>query len=162
MLKYTLIALLLTPTITVHAEQKCDRPVKVEMGLKQAIAIKKLKGDGALSSQVKKYVVKIEACTPKEQALVETGIKPETIQKLEMLAPNVISVNKDSHAIANTLVRGLTVANRTGEIGAQAQISYQVQSVVIRLRRGEAIDAARERVGLARSVVDRVLVLGGK
>jgi hypothetical protein len=64
------------------------------------------------------------------------------------------------HVLANTLVRGLLVANRTGEIAYAASLSYKVQNVVRNLRRGEALGKASNLAGVPRRVVARLLKLG--
>lgn len=65
-----------------------------------------------------------------------------------------------SHTLANALVRGLVVANRTGEIGYAAPLSYQVQDIVRILRRGQPLKLARTRARVPNPVVDRLLQLG--
>ena len=64
------------------------------------------------------------------------------------------------HILANAIVRGLLVANRTGEIAYSASLSYKVQNVVRKLRRGEALGTASKRAGVPRRVVSRLLKLG--
>ena len=152
------------PSIAI-AQPLSECPINplIEAGLEKAIALKKIKPDGALPVSVREYLAKVKACAPQEQALAETGVKLETIQKLEQLAPKPIarvSVG-GNHAMANAIVRGLTVANRTGEIGANARLSYQIQSVVRRLRRGDELSAIVGQVGVSESIVNRLLVLGG-
>ncbi len=65
-----------------------------------------------------------------------------------------------SHVLANAVVRGLLVANRTGEIAYAASLSYKVQNVVRNLRRGEALGKASKLAGVSRRVVARLLKLG--
>jgi hypothetical protein len=65
-----------------------------------------------------------------------------------------------SHTLANALVRGLMVANRTGEIGYGAPLSYQVQDIVRILRRGQPLASARTRARVPNPVVARLLQLG--
>ncbi len=65
-----------------------------------------------------------------------------------------------SHTLANALIRGLTVANRTGEIGYVAPLSYKVQDVVRILRRGKPLTLARNRARVPSPVVARLLELG--
>jgi hypothetical protein len=64
------------------------------------------------------------------------------------------------HMLANALVRGLLVANRTGEIAYAAALSYRVQNVVRNLRRGEALGKASKLAGVPHRVVSRLLKLG--
>ena len=64
------------------------------------------------------------------------------------------------HVLANAIVRGLLVANRTGEISYTAFLSYKVQNVVRNLRRGEALGKASNLAGVPRRVVARLLKLG--
>lgn len=71
------------------------------------------------------------------------------------------TILKDNyHTLANAIVRGLLVANRTGEIAYADPISYRVQNVVRSLRRGEALDRASKHAGVSYRVVDRLLKLG--
>ncbi len=64
------------------------------------------------------------------------------------------------YVLANAIVRGLLVANRTGEIAYAASLSYKVQNVVRNLRRGEALGKASNLAGVPRRVVARLLKLG--
>jgi hypothetical protein len=66
----------------------------------------------------------------------------------------------DPHAMANAIVRGLLVANRTGEIAYAAPLSYRVQDVVRNLRRGRALNKASRYAGVPNRVVGRLLRLG--
>uniref|UniRef100_B8HZ04 Uncharacterized protein n=1 Tax=Cyanothece sp. (strain PCC 7425 / ATCC 29141) TaxID=395961 RepID=B8HZ04_CYAP4 len=67
----------------------------------------------------------------------------------------------NAHTLANALVRGLAVANRTGEIGYRDDLSFQVQNVVRYLRRGNTLERAVQSTRISRQTVDRLLVLGG-
>jgi hypothetical protein len=69
---------------------------------------------------------------------------------------------KDNHTLANAMVRGLLVANRTGEIAYAAPLSYRVQDVVRSLRRGNALGKARQHGGVSFRVVHRLLKLGAR
>ncbi|HEY9827702.1 MAG TPA: hypothetical protein V6D19_19870 [Stenomitos sp.] len=62
--------------------------------------------------------------------------------------------------LANAIVRGLLVANRNGEIGYKAPLSYKVQNVVRGLRRGEPLPFATRRAQVPSPVVARLLHLG--
>lgn len=62
--------------------------------------------------------------------------------------------------LANTLVRGLLVANRTREIGYYAALSYKLQDVVRRLRRGESLEMAGSRSRVSSDTLSRLLKLG--
>lgn len=64
------------------------------------------------------------------------------------------------HSLANALVRGLLIANRTGEIGYAAPLSYKVQDIVRSLRRGQPLTVASNRAGVPSRIVDRLLQLG--
>lgn len=66
----------------------------------------------------------------------------------------------DSHTMANAIVRGLLVANRTGEIAYAAPLSYKIQDVVRNLRRGRALNKASHYAGVPNRVVGRLLRLG--
>jgi hypothetical protein len=62
--------------------------------------------------------------------------------------------------IANTLVRGLTVANRTGEIGYNSTLRYQVQNLVRSLRRGTPLAKATKVAPVPEKTVQRLIQLG--
>jgi hypothetical protein len=84
-------------------------------------------------------------------------------QKSSSIAVPTASVHYSStHAAANALIRGLLVANRTGEIGFSNVLSYRVQDVVRNLRRGRSIALAANRSSVPSPVVDRLLVLGNR
>jgi hypothetical protein len=70
------------------------------------------------------------------------------------------AVSNSTHAAANALIRGLLVANRTGEVGYTSTISYRVQDVVRNLRRGKSIAFASNRCNVAEPVLGRLLQLG--
>ena len=72
------------------------------------------------------------------------------------------SLAKDHHTLANAIVRGLLVANRTGEIAYAEPLSYRVQDVVRSLRRGNALGKARKHGGISFRVVHRLLKLGNR
>lgn len=67
-----------------------------------------------------------------------------------------------THAAANALIRGLLVANRTGEIGFSNVLSYRVQDVVRNLRRGKSLAFASDRSNVPDRVLGRLLQLGGR
>lgn len=71
-----------------------------------------------------------------------------------------LAAAENPHQLANALVRGLTVANRTGEIGYKASLSAKVQNVVRSLRRGESLDVAAKSWGVPEQTVKRLLSLG--
>ena len=71
-----------------------------------------------------------------------------------------IALPDNPHTLANAIVRGLAVANRTGEVGYRAALSFQVQSVVRLLRRGADLESAISRVGAPPQSVQRLLQLG--
>jgi hypothetical protein len=68
--------------------------------------------------------------------------------------------SSSTHYLANTLVRGLLVANRTREIGYYAALSYKLQDVVRRLRRGESLEMAGNRSRVSSDTLSRLLKLG--
>jgi hypothetical protein len=65
-----------------------------------------------------------------------------------------------SHSQANALVRGLTVAGRTGEVGRQSITARKIKVVVSRLRRGEALTVAAKREAVESKTIYRLLQLG--
>ncbi len=84
---------------------------------------------------------------------------PEAAPDLVKTQPQLAKA-ENPHQIANALVRGLSVANRTGEIGYKASLSARVQNVVRSLRRGESLDVAAKSWGVAEKTVKRLLSLG--
>lgn len=82
---------------------------------------------------------------------VSTGVA-STVAQLPQVQP--------SFDLANALVRGLLVANRTGEIAYHSPLSLQVQDVVRSLRRGALLSAASSRAGVPLVTVERLLSLG--
>jgi hypothetical protein len=68
--------------------------------------------------------------------------------------------SNSTHAAANALIRGLLVANRTGEVGYTNILSYRVQDVVRNLRRGKSIAFARNHCNVAEPILGRLLQLG--
>ena len=84
-------------------------------------------------------------------------------QKSSSIAVPTAAVHYSStHTAANALIRGLLVANRTGEIGFSNVLSYRVQDVVRNLRRGRSITIAANRSSVPNQVLDRLLALGRK
>jgi hypothetical protein len=67
-----------------------------------------------------------------------------------------------SRVIANIVVRGLLVANRTHEIGFNSPVRARVQDLVRNLRKGLPLATAQKRAKLPESTVKRLLQLGGK
>jgi hypothetical protein len=90
---------------------------------------------------------------PLEKSLIPLRSTVESSRSSAALA-------KDNHNLANAIVRGLLVANRTGEIAYAAPISYKVQDVVRSLRRGNALGRAQRYGGVSFRVVHRLLKLG--
>jgi hypothetical protein len=70
------------------------------------------------------------------------------------------AVSHSTHTAANALIRGLLIANRTGEVGYTSTISYRVQDVVRNLRRGKSIALAGDRCNVPAPVIGRLLQLG--
>jgi hypothetical protein len=90
---------------------------------------------------------------PLEKSLIPRRSTVESTHSSAALA-------KDNHTLANAIVRGLLVANRTGEINYTAPLSYRVQDVVRSLRRGDALGKAQRYGGVSFRVVHRLLKLG--
>jgi hypothetical protein len=68
--------------------------------------------------------------------------------------------SNSTHAAANALIRGLLIANRTGEVGYTSRVSYRVQDVVRNLRRGKSIAFASNRCNVSEPILGRLLQLG--
>jgi hypothetical protein len=97
----------------------------------------------------------------------ESAMERPLIQLDQSLLPKEIltlksATNDDlsTQAIANALIRGLLVANRTQEIGYRALLSYRIQNVVRRLRRGESLDVAGNRSRVSANTLNRLMQLG--
>jgi hypothetical protein len=98
--------------------------------------------------------------TAAEQPLIqlEQTLLPEGIMTLR--SPDVESESLSTQAIANALIRGLLVANRTREIGYTHPLSYRIQNVVRRLRRGESLKVAGNRSRVSTMTLTRLMSLG--
>jgi hypothetical protein len=90
---------------------------------------------------------------PLEKSLIPLYPSAESSQSIS-------SLPKDNHTQANAIIRGLLVANRTGEIAYAAPLSYKVQDVVRSLRRGDTLGKAQKCGGVPFPVVHRLLKLG--
>lgn len=82
----------------------------------------------------------------------------------EQSQPSQVAVDSTTpspsfHALANSLIRGLAIANRMGEIRYSAYLSYQVQDVVWLLRRGVPLDRAAQKADVSQATIDRLLQL---
>jgi hypothetical protein len=89
----------------------------------------------------------------------QAGVDRETVIKLLALGGEK-PVREDTNAIANALVRGLSKANAIGEIGYSSRVSYRVQNVVRRLRRGNSLNASTRYSGVSSKFINRLLELG--
>jgi hypothetical protein len=76
--------------------------------------------------------------------------------------PGSTTSYSSTHAAANALIRGLLVANRTGEIGFSNVLSYRVQDVVRNLRRGRSLAFAGGRSSVSDRILDRLFQLGSR
>jgi hypothetical protein len=131
----------------------------------------------ALRAQVQDAVRRLRYGDSLAQASLRSRVPQTTLERLLVLgkspktdSDNVFwesntSASADdrlltSHLLANAIVRGLLVANRSGEIGYAAPLSYRVQSVVRILRRGVALNHASNRAQVPMPVVDHLLQLG--
>ncbi len=109
------------------------------------------------------------AVAPKSEVMAQTHVQ-STAQAIasdsEAPAPDPVKAEpklaaaENPYQLANALVRGLTVANRTGEIGYKANLSARVQSVVRSLRRGESLESAAKSWGVPEKMVNRLLKIG--
>ncbi|MGL5064919.1 MAG: hypothetical protein ACRC62_33500 [Microcoleus sp.] len=118
-----------------------------------------------LKKEKKSKLLKIEA--PKIQP--DNANKPLVTSSLvaSESSPVIPHISKttfssSSSDLANSIVRGLAVANRTKEIGYKSTVSAKTQDLVINLRRGDSLDKAITKAGIDRKIVDRLLSLGDK
>lgn len=79
------------------------------------------------------------------------------VQSTGVLKPKIAATSQD---MANAIVRGLSVANRTGEIGYSNALSAKVQNVIRSLRRGEPLPKAAQTAEVPQKTIDRLLALG--
>ena len=111
------------------------------------------------------------AVAPKSEAVAQSPVSSTaqpvtTPSEVSVAAPDLVKAEpklaaaENPHHLANALVRGLTVANRTGEIGYHANLSAKVQSVVRSLRRGMDLEQATQSWGVPEKTVKRLLFLG--
>jgi len=149
----TAIALTATPAIAAPIH-----PELIEWGLRRAIATNQINPKGKLPSAIQDFLKLLQDGVTPEEASEQTGVKLETIKKLQGISGRA---SDKSLALANALIRGLTVANRTGEVGRTSLVSFQVQDLARSLRSGVELEKAIARVQLKRSIVDRLLKLGG-
>ena len=75
--------------------------------------------------------------------------------------PNRYGPDITTHDIANAIVRGLLVANRTGEVQRWSKTYMQVQDVVYRLRLGQNRYYAAQRSGVSQALIEKLLRFGG-
>jgi hypothetical protein len=172
----TAIAITLAPLLIASASiaSPVIRADLVQAGLERAIATQAIKEHGELEKGIRDFLDAIATGATPEQASEETGIKLAVIEKLQKMAPTVkppskavalvgpLASSDNPHAIANTLVRGLTVANRTKEIGYSAPLSFRVQDLVRSLRQGNPLAVAQAKAQVPQTTVDRLLQLGGE
>jgi uncharacterized protein YerC len=110
-------------------------------------------------------VLKTEAIA---QSSVQSAAQPVAVAPsgLPAVAPDPVKTDPKlamattPQQLANAIVRGLTVANRMGEIGYKANLSARVQSVVRSLRRGMDLEKATQSWGVSEKTVKRLLFLG--
>ena len=102
-----------------------------------------------------------------DQTPVPSTAQPATTpSEVSAAAPDPVKAEpklaaaENPYHLANALVRGLTVANRTGEIGYHANLSAKVQSIVRSLRRGTGLEQATQAWGVPEKTVKRLLFLG--
>lgn len=90
----------------------------------------------------------------------------ETASAVSIAVPQVATSSKNIqqrlfyHSQANALIRGLALANRTGEVGSKNPISAQLQSIVRDLRRGQNLQASSKSHGVEWKIILRLLQLG--
>jgi hypothetical protein len=90
----------------------------------------------------------------------------ETASAVSIAVPQVATSSKNIqqrlfyHSQANALVRGLALANRTGEVGSKNPISAQLQSIIRDLRKGQNLQASSKSHGVEWRIILRLLQLG--
>ncbi len=95
-----------------------------------------------------------------------TGRNAETPSAVSIAVPQVATSSKNIqqrlfyHSQANALIRGLTLANRTGEVGSRNPISARLQSIVRDLRNGQNLQASSKNRGVEWKIILRLLQLG--
>jgi hypothetical protein len=105
------------------------------------------------------------APTPTSSATAASQ-SPETASAVSIAVPQVATSSKNIqqrlfyHSQANALVRGLALANRTGEVGSKNPISAQLQSVIRDLRKGQNLQASSKSHGVEWKIILRLLQLG--
>jgi hypothetical protein len=100
---------------------------------------------------------------PSETAASQSA---ETTSAVSIAVPQVATSSKSIqqrlfyHSQANALVRGLALANRTGEVGYKSPISAHLQPIIRDLRNGQSLQASAKRYGVEWKVILRLLQLG--
>ncbi len=108
---------------------------------------------------------KAVAPKPKTASSQPKAVVPKAVSSKAVPAPaarptlNIASI-LSAHAQANALIRGLSVANKTGEVGSNSDVTKKVQSVVLRLRRGESMGRAIQIESVEQKTISRLLQLG--
>jgi hypothetical protein len=92
-------------------------------------------------------MVRMTLVPPAAQSIAPDSEVPATATEPVKPEPQ-LAMAANLHQLANALVRGLTVANRTGEIGYHANLSARVQSVVRLLRRSMGLEQATQSWGI--------------
>jgi hypothetical protein len=87
------------------------------------------------------------------------GVAKETVFRLLALGTDK-PMREDTSAIANALVRGLSKANAIREISYTSSVSYRVQDIVRRLRRGNGLSVSARYSGVSTKTIKRLLELG--
>jgi hypothetical protein len=120
------------------------------------------KATDSVSTDTGSSVQKTEAPKSDQQKVVEkdNALPIEPIRISNSSLPPATSLRSTSLTQANALVRGLTIANKTKEIGYTSPISRSVQNIVRRLRRGEKLQNAAPKETVQWKTILHLLKLG--
>jgi hypothetical protein len=120
------------------------------------------KATDSVSTDTGSSVQKTEAPKSDQQKVVEkdNALPVEPIRISNSSLPPATSLRSTSLTQANALVRGLTIANKTKEIGYTSPISRSVQNIVRRLRRGEKLQNAAPKETVQWKTILHLLKLG--
>jgi hypothetical protein len=117
-----------------------------------------------LSTSIKSKPLTQESRQSSKIDLAPSNIASKS-SKVELVSPSIavgsaLALVLVNHTQANALVRGLTVAAKTGEVGGKSPVASRMQNVILRLRRGEKLTDASKKESIEWKTVMRLLQLG--